>query len=71
MKNKIQKTVLLSLIALSCSLTYAKKETFIIDPLHTNARFTVDHYKTSSNVGGFFELTGNLKYDEKKTSGEY
>lgn len=35
-----------------------------IDPIHTNARFTLDHFATSSNVGGFYNLTGEVQYDD-------
>ena len=31
-----------------------------IDPIHTNAQFTLDHFATSSNVGGFYNLNGEV-----------
>ncbi|WP_037587669.1 YceI family protein [Stenoxybacter acetivorans] len=40
-----------------------------IDPAHTNARFAVDHFNTSTNIGGFFNLTGKVEYDAAKQSG--
>lgn len=40
-----------------------------IDPIHTNARFTIDHFATSSNVGGFYNLSGNVQYDAKAKTG--
>ncbi|NUE66584.1 MULTISPECIES: YceI family protein [Snodgrassella] len=40
-----------------------------IDPLHTNARFTLDHFATSSNVGGFYNLNGELQYDAGTKTG--
>ncbi|WP_239372843.1 YceI family protein [Snodgrassella gandavensis] len=40
-----------------------------IDPLHTNARFTLDHFATSSNVGGFYNLNGELQYDAGAKTG--
>lgn len=41
-----------------------------IDPLHTNARFIVDHFATSSNVGGFFNLKGQIQYDAQAQTGQ-
>lgn len=40
-----------------------------IDPLHTNARFTLDHFATSSNVGGFYNLNGSVHYDAAAKTG--
>ena len=40
-----------------------------IDPLHANARFTLDHFATSSNVGGFYTLNGELQYDAGAKTG--
>ena len=40
-----------------------------IDPLHTNARFTLDHFATSSNVGGFYNLNGEVQYDANTKTG--
>lgn len=34
-----------------------------IDPTHTKVRFAIDHFKTSTNTGGFYNLTGQLEYD--------
>ncbi|WP_066569080.1 YceI family protein [Snodgrassella sp. CFCC 13594] len=40
-----------------------------IDPMHTDARFTVDHWGTSSNVGGFYDINGTVKFDAKAKTG--
>ncbi|KES10773.1 hypothetical protein SASC598O02_007780 [Snodgrassella alvi SCGC AB-598-O02] len=40
-----------------------------IDPMHTNARFTLDHFATSSNVGGFYNLNGEVHYDASAKTG--
>ena len=42
--------------------------TYEIDPHHTAARFTVDHFGTSTNAGGFYNLSGTLEYapEDKK-----
>lgn len=47
----------------------AMAATYKLDPLHTNARFTLDHFATSSNVGGFYNLEGELQYDAKAKTG--
>ena len=47
----------------------ASAATYKIDPFHTNARFSIDHFGTSSNVGGFYELTGTVEFDAEKKSG--
>ena len=40
-----------------------------IDPTHTNVRFAIDHFKTSTNTGGFYNLTGQLEYDPEANIG--
>ncbi len=40
--------------------------TYDIDPFHANARFAIDHFNTSTNVGGFYGLTGTVEFDEQK-----
>jgi polyisoprenoid-binding protein YceI len=40
-----------------------------IDPMHTNVRFTLDHFATSSNVGGFYNLNGIVHYDANTKTG--
>ena len=39
-----------------------------LDPHHTAVRFTVDHFGTSTNAGGFYNLSGTLEYapEDKK-----
>ncbi|MBP2280587.1 polyisoprenoid-binding protein YceI [Psychrobacter sp. PL19] len=43
--------------------------TYNIEPTHTNARFAIDHFKTSTNTGGFYNITGQLQYDPKAKTG--
>ncbi|MEG9475104.1 YceI family protein [Mannheimia indoligenes] len=47
----------------------ANAATYKIDPYHANARFSIDHFGTSSNVGGFYNLTGELQLDVEKSTG--
>ncbi|WP_317200795.1 YceI family protein [uncultured Psychrobacter sp.] len=40
-----------------------------LDPSHTAARFTVDHFGTSTNAGGFYGLTGMIDYQPEAQKG--
>lgn len=40
-----------------------------IDPTHTNVRFAIDHFKTSTNTGGFYNVTGQIQYDPSAKTG--
>lgn len=48
----------------------ANAATYEIDPTHTNARFAIDHFNTSTNVGGFYGLTGELEFDKDAKTGK-
>lgn len=43
--------------------------TYELDPKHTAVRFTVDHFGTSTNAGGFYNLSGMLEYAPKEQKG--
>lgn len=43
--------------------------TYIIEPNNSNARFEIDHFKTSTNSGGFYNLTGQVEYDPRANIG--
>ena len=45
----------------------ASAAVYKVDEFHTNARFAIDHFNTSTNVGGIYGLTGNLEFDRAKT----
>lgn len=62
---------LLSLISMAALVTAAPAMAadYTIDSMHTNARFTIDHFATSSNVGGFYNLSGKVQYDAKAKTG--
>ena len=40
-----------------------------LDPNHTNVRFAIDHFGTSTNTGGFYGLTGDMEYNPAKRMG--
>lgn len=54
---------------LSLSAITVQAETYTIDPLHTAVRFSIDHMSTSTNHGGFYELTGELDFNPKTKTG--
>lgn len=62
---------LISFVAISALLgaAPAMAANYTIDSMHTNARFTIDHFATSSNIGGFYNLNGNVQYDAKAKTG--
>lgn len=57
------------MIGLSAS-TATLAADYTLDPFHTNARFSIDHFNTSSNVGGFYGLTGTVTADTQKRTGK-
>lgn len=56
-------------LLLALTVAPALAETYQIDPNHTNARFAVRHFNTSTNTGGFYEIKGNVQYDPKAHTG--
>ncbi len=48
----------------------ALADTYTLDPDHTNARFAIGHFGTSTNHGGFYNLEGELKMDVAKGEGQ-
>lgn len=41
-----------------------------VDEYHANVRFAIDHFNTSTNVGGFYGLTGSVEFDQAKRDGK-
>lgn len=60
---------ILSVLALVTVASSAMATTYTIDPFHTNARFGIDHFNTSTNVGGFYGLTGTVQVNEQARTG--
>lgn len=58
-------TVLTAAVAATASAA-----TYKVDAAHTNARFAIDHFNTSTNVGGFYGLNGTLDFDKAKRQGK-
>ena len=55
--------------ALAMLSTLGHAATYELDPKHTAVRFSVDHFGTSTNAGGFYNLSGNLEYAPEKQEG--
>ncbi|MDX2374758.1 YceI family protein [Psychrobacter sp. PP-21] len=51
-------------------LTSSHAVIYDIDPTHTNVRFAIDHFNTSTNTGGFYNLTGQLDYNAAAKTGD-
>lgn len=49
--------------------TLGHAATYELDPNHTAVRFSVDHFGTSTNAGGFYNLSGMLEYAPKAQKG--
>ncbi len=54
---------------LAVSAATASAASYKIDSAHTNARFEIDHFGTSTNVGGIYGLEGKLNFDAAKRTG--
>lgn len=50
-------------------MTSAQATTYLLEPNNSNVRFEIDHFKTSTNSGGFYNLTGQLDYDKTAKTG--
>ena len=61
---------ILVFIALTTAMAAsASAATYKIDPHHANARFAIDHFATTTNIGGFYNLEGSMEFDHAKRSG--
>ncbi len=49
--------------------TVSHAATYKLDPHHTAVRFSVDHFGTSTNAGGFYNLDGTLEYAPERQQG--
>lgn len=67
-KAAISTVIALASFGLVSSISHAA--TYEIDPTHANVRFAIDHFGTSTNTGGFYNLTGTLEYDPKAKTGK-
>lgn len=59
----------LALAILAAAFGSAQADTYKIDSHHTNARFAIDHFNTSTNTGGFYNLSGTVEYNPQAKTG--
>lgn len=53
--------ILSLLIASATHSSYAAS--YVINPKNTSVRFAIEHFKTSTTTGGFYNVKGQLQYD--------
>ncbi len=63
------KKILLSGLVLSMFAGASFANEYKLDPMHTNARFNIDHFGTSTNHGGFYNIEGVATFDPAKQVG--
>lgn len=69
-RKKHQQKLLAALLLICSAVGSSHAATYHIDPTHTNVRFAIDHFKTSTNMGGFYNVTGQLQYDPSARTGD-
>ncbi|MCG9942110.1 hypothetical protein MIB42_009830 [Providencia rettgeri] len=60
--KKLALPLLVSLFAFGT----AQAADYKLDSTHTKAVFYIDHFNTSTNSGGFHNITGNMSYSPEK-----
>lgn len=61
---------LMALLVMAGGITSSYAATYHIDPTHANVRFVIDHFNTSTNTGGFYNITGQIEYEPKAKTGD-
>tara|TARA_R100000935_G_scaffold10643_1_gene21212 strand:+ start:540 stop:1106 length:567 start_codon:yes stop_codon:yes gene_type:complete len=61
---------MVGLLLSTLAIVSSHAQTYNIDPTHTNVRFAIDHFNTSTNTGGFYNITGQLEYDPTTKMGD-
>ena len=56
------------LIASAAHSSYAAS--YVINPKNTSVRFAIEHFKTSTTTGSFYNVKGQLQYDSIAKSGD-
>lgn len=54
---------------LAAAAATASAAAYKIDSNHANARFAIDHFGTSTNTAGFYNLSGDMQFDRKAKTG--
>lgn len=63
------KKLALSALALSMLTGTSMAADYQLDPMHSNARFNIDHFGTTTNHGGFYNIEGQVSFDPAKKTG--
>lgn len=58
-----------ALLLLASCIGSSHAATYLFEPNNSNVRFEIDHFNTSTNSGGFYNLTGQLQYDPHEKTG--
>lgn len=56
------------LLLMGCMVS-SRAATYNIEPINSNVRFAINHFKTSATTGGFYNVTGQLQYDPNAKTG--
>lgn len=63
LSNRLNRTVIATVLGLSAVMSHAATETFAIDPTHTATVFTWDHFGFSKPSANFSQIQGNIVVD--------
>ena len=69
LSQKVIKPSKLFLLLIIAAASSTQATTYLLEPNNSNVRFEIDHFKTSTNSGGFYNLTGQLDYDKGAKTG--
>ena len=58
------------LLLVTAGIGSSHAATYLIEPNNSNVRFEIDHFNTSTNSGGFYNVTGQLQFDAKAKTGD-
>ena len=64
------RTPLSAMLLLVGCMSSSHATTYLLQSDNSNARFEIDHFNTSTNSGGFYNLTGQLQYDPRAKTGD-
>lgn len=65
----MSKTVFVPALLAATLSAGALADTYTLDAHHTNVRFAIGHFGTSTNHGGFYSIEGQLEMDAAKGTG--
>lgn len=68
-KKALSKTLKVGFKKASQQIVETDSTQYKLDPDHTNVRFSIDHFSTSTNQGGFYGLEGNMVFDPNNQTG--